>query len=71
VGHGKRTDRLKLPSQLRTDAEMGITVRNLAMLNRRTIQQELLVLIESGLKVQNVASCQLVSPDVTAKKETQ
>lgn len=39
------------------------------MLNRRTIQQELLVLIESGLKVQNVTSCQPASPDVTEKKE--
>jgi hypothetical protein len=50
----KRTDRVELPRQLRLDPEMGKRIRTRAELNRRTIQQELLHLLESGLKAEKV-----------------
>lgn len=51
--NGKRTDALELPRSLRVDADMGAIVRNLAMANRRSIQQQLLVLIEAGINVES------------------
>ena len=56
----KRTDRVALPrrrglpKQLRLDPDMGQQIRARAELERRTIQQELLHLIETGLKAQSV-----------------
>jgi hypothetical protein len=50
----KRTDRVALPSQLRLDPEMGALIRSRAESNRRTIQQELLHLLEKSLKAQSV-----------------
>jgi hypothetical protein len=52
VWNGKRTDALELPRSLRVDADMGATVRNLAMANRHSIGQQLLVLIEAGINVE-------------------
>jgi hypothetical protein len=52
---GKRTDRLELPRQLRADAELARLIRMRAGVNRRTIQQELLHLIDVGLKAESVS----------------
>ena len=54
--NGKRTDRVQLPRQLRIDPEMGRRIRARAELNRRTIQQELLHLVERSLKAEEVGS---------------
>ena len=45
----KHSDRLELPRQLRTDAQMGKRIRELAKSDRRTIQQQILYLLEKGL----------------------
>ena len=53
--NAKRTDRLELPripglpSQLRIDPEMGRKLRARARLNRRTVQSEILCLLERSL----------------------
>jgi hypothetical protein len=58
--NGKRTARVELPRipriprQLRIDPEMGKRIRARAALNRRTIQQELLHLLEESLKAESV-----------------
>ena len=52
--NAKRTDRVALPSQLRLDPEMGALIRAQAESNRRTIQQELLHLLEKSLKAQSI-----------------
>lgn len=62
--NGKRSERLELPRQLRSDAEMARTVRELAMSNRRSIQQQLLHLIERGLKSENVGNCHVASQEL-------
>lgn len=52
--NGKRLDRIELPKQLRVDADMGRCIRNRAALNRRTIQQEILHLLERALQSEEV-----------------
>jgi hypothetical protein len=52
--NAKRTDRVALPRQLRLDPEMGALIRAQAESNRRTIQQELLHLLEISLKAKSV-----------------
>ncbi len=52
--NGKRTDRVEMPRQLRIDPDLGKRIRARSALNRRTIQQELLHLIEKSLKAENV-----------------
>lgn len=47
--NGKRDDRLELPKQLRLDPEMGKLIRERAKLNRRTVQLEILFLLERSL----------------------
>jgi len=54
VWNGKRTDALEFPRSLRVDAAMAATVRDLAMANRRSIGQQLVVLIEAGINVEIV-----------------
>lgn len=48
--HGKRTDRLDMPRQLRMDESMGRNIRARAELSHRSIQHYLLHLIALGLK---------------------
>jgi hypothetical protein len=45
----KREDRLELPRQVRVDPEMGKRIRARAKLNRRTVQSEILCLLEKSL----------------------
>lgn len=52
--NGKRTDRVELPRMLRVDPDLGRLIRDRAAVNRRTIQQELLHLVESSLKSEKV-----------------
>lgn len=59
---GKRTDALELPRSIRVDADMGAAVRNLATVNRRSIQQQLLVLIEVGINVESVGLRRMPQP---------
>lgn len=49
----KRTDRLELPRQLRSDPELASRIRNRAEINCRSIQLEILFLIQQGLKVED------------------
>jgi hypothetical protein len=59
--NGKRTDPLELPRILRVDPELGRLIRTRASLNRRTIQQELLHLIETRLNVDERGFARLLS----------
>ncbi len=59
--NGKRTDPLELPRILRVDPELGRLIRTRAAVNRRTIQQELLHLIESRLNVDERGFARLLS----------
>jgi hypothetical protein len=52
--NGKRIDRIEMPRQLRLDQDLGRVIRTRAGLNRRTIQQEILHLLEFGLKSETV-----------------
>jgi len=61
----KRTDRIELPRQLRTNADLGRKIRVRAEINRRSIQQEILYLIEQGLKSEDVGICQTPSVNVS------
>jgi plasmid stability protein len=65
--NGKRTARVELPRipriprQLRIDPEMGKRIRARAAANRRTVQQELLHLLETSLKAEKVRFRRLMS----------
>jgi hypothetical protein len=48
--NGKRTDRLQLPTQLRTDPDLGAAIRFLAQINRRNIQLQILHWILEGVE---------------------
>ena len=63
--NGKRTDRLDLPRQLRLDEEMGHAVRVLAAEHRRTIGQQMLHLLDAGLKAESVRKSQVLSEQVS------
>jgi hypothetical protein len=54
--YGKRTDRLELPKQLRIDPDMSRQIRESATLNRRSIQQQLLLYVELELKAEKGSS---------------
>lgn len=58
---GKRTDPLELPRILRADPELGRVIRNRAVMNRRTIQLELLDLIETRVNVDQRGFARLLS----------
>ena len=47
---GKKTDVLQLPTQLRSDPELGAAVRFISTVNRRTIQLQILAWIEEGVE---------------------
>ena len=59
--NAKRTDRVEMPRipgmprQLWLDPEMGKRIRVRAGLNRRTIQQEVLHLLEQGLNAEDLS----------------
>ena len=66
---GKRTYPIELPRSLRMDAEMGAAVRELATRNRRSIGQQLLVLIELGINVELVGLRRKPPQSVTLTEE--
>ena len=47
---GKRTERLDMPQQLRTEEELATNVRLIAQLNRRPIRLQILHWIERGVE---------------------
>ena len=66
--NGNRTDRLEMPRQLRVDAEMGRKIRMRADVNRRTIQQEILHLIDVGLQSEEVGVGRAASDSVSCRE---
>jgi hypothetical protein len=66
--NAKRTDRLELPRQLRVDSEMGRKIRMRADLNRRSIQNEILYLMDLAIKAEEGGFCQLASDGVGQQK---
>ena len=68
--NGKRTDPLELPRLLRVDPELGRLIRSRAAINRRTIQQELLHLIESRLNVDERGFARLLSRHLCRKRKS-
>ena len=60
----KRTNRLEMPVQIRTDEELGNLIRARAESNIRTIQGEILWLIRKGIKAEEVELRQAASGDV-------
>lgn len=47
---GKRTDRLRLPKQLRFPTDLAFRIRAMAQMNRRSIEFQVLHLIEQGIR---------------------
>lgn len=67
--NGKRTDPLELPRLLRVDPDLGRLIRNRAARNRRTIQQELLHLIETRLNVDQRGFARLLSSHAKTRRK--
>lgn len=50
----KRTERLDVPRQLRVGESLGRMIRRMALRERRTIQQQMVVLIVKGIRAQRM-----------------
>jgi hypothetical protein len=62
--HGKRTERLQMPEQLRSDPELAEAVRFISRINRRTIGLQILVWIIEGVEKEKARFSQPASPNV-------
>jgi hypothetical protein len=67
----KRTDRLEIPRQLRIGAGLGKAIRKLAERDRRSIQQQMIVLLINGIKLYSIETYkELVGGDCQALSDS-